>query len=146
MSRTKKWLIMLALYIPASFTGTFISTVATSLPAFAECMPYDEDEENSDCYEKPEDMGWEHPADAHDAQCSSAWDQNSARMSCSGVDWFERKESQCRLHVECSTGQSVYKAQDKVMHPTTTNQRVIFSLDDVKKLSNCGGSLKVGKC
>jgi len=147
MTRTIKWLLIVTIYIPSGLIGTLAVSAGTAFPAFADCISsYDLEESDEECDEPDEDAGWEHPGEAHDPQCLSAWELSTAKKSCSGLDWIERKDSECRLHVQCATGTAVYNEGDKSLRTLPKAQQGDFQLDDVKKLSNCSGSLKVGSC
>ena len=147
MKGPTQWFLTLAIYIPASLFGVFAASVGTAFPVLADCeLTYDNVVSDEDCDHPDEVAQWEHPYMAHEPECQAAWNQSSAKQTCTGLNWTERKEDQCLLHVSCATGRTVDEETTKSSRTVEKGQAPIFDLDDVKKLNNCGGSLKVGLC
>jgi hypothetical protein len=90
-------------------------------------------------------------AAGHDPACEAAWDQSSARASCSGLNWTTQNPvNMCNFSRRCAgTGTHLapgaHAGQYRV-EGNNTDQYVSFPLQDVPQLSNCNGILKVGSC
>lgn len=91
-------------------------------------------------------------AAGHDPACEAAWNESSARASCSGLDWttYDPQTNMCTLKKRCAgigthLAPGANSGQYRV-EGNNTNQTVRFSPEDVSKLSNCNGILKVGAC
>lgn len=72
----------------------------------------------------------------HDPACDAAWEQSGASKTCITHEYI-RKEgaNSCRIMARCLPSSN-----------PNANVNSVFSLDDVKKLNNCGSKLKVGSC
>lgn len=132
MSRTKANATKLALI------GLFIGSLGAASTSFAECDPYDM---QPGCEADTQGNGWE-----PDQSCADAWAQSSASRICSSNEQAERSGDQCRLFTSCPTGQTVYREQDRSYRSTTIDQRSVFDIGDVRRLTNCSGYLKLDDC
>ena len=79
--------------------------------------------------------------------CEDAWNESSASGSCQTPSIVDGVDAQgctncCQIAVTCHTGAPVWAA---VQHQTNYNF-VIRTVEQVKQLQNCHGTLKVGSC
>ncbi len=85
---------------------------------------------------------------AHDQQCQGAWAQPKAPSSCTGDHWTTQSpEGVCNLKQTC---QKIKKTDpltgNSPASSTYQKQSVSFPLNDVSKLNNCDGILKITPC
>lgn len=81
--------------------------------------------------------------EAHDPECSWAWDASSARYSCSTTQWIKKSGTGCWIVAQCGGG-NTYNDAGQVNGPGSTSFTGPY--DQVRALNNCSGQLRVGSC
>jgi hypothetical protein len=96
--------------------------------------------------------------ESHDAACLAAWNASSAHATCTTVEFIKRDDgSMCRIHAQCGSGAGPVSVEWgnmeftesgglKISTPEKRESFMTISEEDVKKLTNCSGYLKVGPC
>jgi hypothetical protein len=81
--------------------------------------------------------------EAHNPECSWAWDASSARYSCYPTQWIQKSGTGCWIVARCGGGNTT-NDYGQVNGPGGTE--FTGSYEQVRALNNCGGKLKVGSC
>ncbi|UJB19174.1 MULTISPECIES: hypothetical protein [Lysobacter] len=83
----------------------------------------------------------------HDPQCVAEWDKSSAHTTCTTHEYFVQEEGKCKFQGRCVR---LERDIDGTRFTTTGGPGDAYAdywyLQDVSKLVNCDGKLKVDTC
>lgn len=96
--------------------------------------------------------------ETHDAMCLAAWKASSAQATCVTTELMTRHDgNMCGIHAQCAYGERLVSGAMSNLEVTESGAWVpsqkekrdnvlSVSEDDLRKLVNCEGTLKVGSC
>ena len=81
--------------------------------------------------------------------CSNAWGDSSTSGSCDSptLEWLTNLlcVNCCRVATKCETGNWDYSTPGSIV-PEKKTTSIQASMDDVERLVNCSGNLRIGNC